>query len=376
MAKVVTLSIVIPCYNEEKTLARCVERVRAIKTDSVRLEIIIVNDCSNDKSGEVAEELARLYPEIVCICHECNKGKGAALHTGFKRATGDYVAVQDADLEYDPQDLLRLLAPLFTDRADVVIGSRFLSAGEHRVLYYWHSLGNRFLTTISNMLTDLNLTDMETCYKVFRRDVIQSLDLKEQRFGFEPEVVAKISQMRLRIVEIGISYYGRTYAEGKKIGAKDGFRAFYCILKYNLHVVPWPMQLLAYVFIGGLCALLNLALFTVLYSSGMKVNLAVATAFVVAAAANYMLSIAILFRHRARWKSGVEIAMFLLVIVSVGLVDVVTTRILISAGWAAAAAKLMSSGVGLGLNFAGRRWLVFPEPTNPDWAPQSSSNDL
>jgi dolichol-phosphate mannosyltransferase len=230
----VKLSVVIPCYNEEKTLQACVDSVLAIADATLELELIVVDDCSADGSLAVARRLAERTPGLTVIHHPTNQGKGAALRTGFASATGDFVAVQDADREYDPQDLKKLLMPLRTGEADVVLGSRFLSAGYHRVLYFWHSLGNRFLTLLSNMLTDLNLTDMETCYKVFRREVIQSIAIEENRFGFEPEVVAKIAQMRLRIYEMGISYRGRTYAEGKKIGMKDGWRALYCILKYNL----------------------------------------------------------------------------------------------------------------------------------------------
>ena len=209
----------------------------------------------------IARRLESVHPEIRVFRHEVNRGKGAALRTGFANATGMFVAVQDADLEYDPMDLLGLLKPLVEGKADVVLGSRFLSSGEHRVLYFWHSVGNRVLTLLSNMFTDLNLTDMETCYKVFRRDVLQRVTLRENRFGFEPEIVANIARMRLRIFEMGISYSGRTYEEGKKIGAKDGFRALYCILKYNLPHAPLPFQFAVYLLIGGIAALVNLACF-------------------------------------------------------------------------------------------------------------------
>jgi glycosyltransferase involved in cell wall biosynthesis len=228
-----TLSIVIPCYNEEETLVKGVERVRAIAQPGLPLEIIIVDDCSRDKSLGIARDLAARYPEVKVFHHAVNQGKGAALRTGFRQATGDYVAVQDADLEYDPRELIQLLEPLTSGAADMVVGSRFLSGGCHRVLYFWHSMGNALLTLLSNMFTDLNLTDMETCYKVFRREVIQSIPIEENRFGFEPEIVAKVAQRRLRIYEMGISYHGRTYDEGKKIGWRDGVRALYCILRYN-----------------------------------------------------------------------------------------------------------------------------------------------
>jgi glycosyltransferase involved in cell wall biosynthesis len=239
----VKLSIVIPCFNEEKTIKECVERVLEIADDNLSLELIIVDDHSTDNSYSIARKLEINHPEIKIIRHEKNSGKGAALRSGFKMATGDFVAVQDADLEYDPVDLKRLLIPLVQGDADVVLGSRFLSTGFHRVLYFWHYMGNRFLTFLSNMFTDLNLTDMETCYKVFRREIIQDIDIKENRFGFEPEIIAKIAQRRLRIFEMGISYRGRTYEEGKKIGVKDGFRTLYCIFRYNAHKAPLPIQL-------------------------------------------------------------------------------------------------------------------------------------
>jgi dolichol-phosphate mannosyltransferase len=365
----VTLSIVIPCYNEENTLESCVEKVLAIRDDGLDLDLIVVDDCSKDGSLAVCNRLAERIPGLVVLHHEKNMGKGAALRTGIARATGDFVAIQDADLEYDPMDLKRLLVPLRNDEADVVLGSRFLSAGYHRVLYFWHSLGNRFLTLLSNMLTDLNLTDMETCYKVFRRDVIQSIRIEENRFGFEPEVVAKMAHMRLRIYEMGISYRGRTYAEGKKIGMKDGWRAIYCILKYNLHRAPWTLQFFFYIFIGGLAAIVNLALFVALLPAA-GVAPAALTAFFVAAFVNYYLSVTLLFRHNARWKSTVELLFFLGVVGSVGFIDLYCTRYFVARGFDAWMAKAMATAMGLVLNFAGRRFIVFPEDPSPDWKPQ------
>jgi glycosyltransferase involved in cell wall biosynthesis len=232
--EVIKLSVVIPCYNEERTLEKCIKRVLKISNEFLDLEIIIVDDCSTDGSLSIARDFEKKDQRITVMQHDKNKGKGAALQTGFKIATGDFIVIQDADLEYDPNDILRLLVPLVSNEADVVFGSRFLPHGPHRVLYFWHSLGNRFLTLISNMFTNLNLTDMEVCYKIFRREILQNINLKEKRFGFEPEITAKVARTGCRIYEVGISYYGRTYEEGKKIGWKDGIRAFWCILKYNL----------------------------------------------------------------------------------------------------------------------------------------------
>jgi glycosyltransferase involved in cell wall biosynthesis len=225
------LSIVIPCYNEKATIAQILEAVRASPWPDK--EIIVVDDCSRDGTRDLLEGELRAKVDRL-VMHEVNRGKGAALRSGIAAATGDFVVIQDADLEYDPQEYPRLLAPMVEGRADVVYGSRFMGGHPHRVLYFWHRMGNGLLTLLSNMATNLNLTDMETCYKAFRREIIQSIELEEDRFGFEPEITAKIAKSGCRIYEVGISYYGRTYDEGKKIGYKDGFRAIWCILKYNL----------------------------------------------------------------------------------------------------------------------------------------------
>jgi glycosyltransferase involved in cell wall biosynthesis len=225
------LSIVIPCYNEAKTIRNIVDRVRAAPV--AEKEIIIVDDCSQDGTRDILRaEIAPLVSRI--LYHDVNQGKGAALRTGFAAATGDLVVVQDADLEYDPNEYPRLLKPILDGKADVVFGSRFAGGDAHRVVYFWHMMGNKFLTLLSNMFTNLNLTDMETCYKVFRRQILQQITIEENRFGFEPEITAKISKLECVIYEVGISYYGRTYKEGKKIGWRDGFRALYAIVKYNL----------------------------------------------------------------------------------------------------------------------------------------------
>ncbi len=232
------LSIVIPAYNEGATIHRILDKVKAVQlVNNIEKEVIIVNDCSKDNTEESIQAYKAANPglPISYYKHEVNMGKGAALHTGINKATGEYVIIQDADLEYDPNEYNILLKPILDGFADVVYGSRFMGGKPHRILFFWHSIGNRWLTTASNMMTNLNLTDMETCYKLFRREIIQGVKLVENRFGFEPEVTAKISRIpKVRIYEVGISYYGRTYEEGKKIGMKDAFRALWCIMKYNL----------------------------------------------------------------------------------------------------------------------------------------------
>ncbi len=225
------LSVVIPVYNEAATIREIVSRVQAVDMSK---ELILVDDFSTDGSREALAEIAAQADNVKVFFHERNCGKGRALRTGFDHAAGDFVIVQDADLEYDPQDYPKLLHPLLSGKADVVFGSRFLTTEQHRVLYFWHSVGNRFLTLLSNMTTNLNLTDMETCYKVFRRELIQSIELEEDRFGFEPEITSRIAKAGARVYEVGVSYHGRTYDEGKKIGVKDGFRSLWCILKYRL----------------------------------------------------------------------------------------------------------------------------------------------
>jgi glycosyltransferase involved in cell wall biosynthesis len=230
-----TLSIVIPVYNERQTIETLTAKVAAAPCPVAERQIVLVDDCSTDGTRDVLRELATRNPSWTVCFHEKNRGKGAALRTGFAAATGDILLIQDADLEYDPSDYPALLKPILDGHADVVFGSRFIGGGAHRVVYFWHSVGNRLLTLLSNMFTDLNLTDMEVCYKVFRREILQGLRLREDRFGFEPEFTARVARgKRWRIYEVPVSYYGRTYAEGKKIGWRDGLRALWCVIRYSL----------------------------------------------------------------------------------------------------------------------------------------------
>ena len=226
-----TLTVVIPAYNECATIRRVIDAVRDVP---VVTEVIVIDDCSTDGTAAVLAELAREHPALKVLAHARNRGKGAALRTGFAAAAGDVIVVHDADLEYDPREFPRLMQPIAEGRADAVLGSRFAGGESHRVLYFWHTVGNRVLTLLSNMMTNLNLTDMEACPKMFRREVLQRITLEENRFGFEPEVVAKVARLGVRIYEVGVSYHGRTYAEGKKIRWHDGVRALWCIMKYNL----------------------------------------------------------------------------------------------------------------------------------------------
>jgi glycosyltransferase involved in cell wall biosynthesis len=232
------ISIIVPAYNEESTINIIADKLLNLYlVNNIKKEIIIINDCSTDKTDYLIQNIIQLNPtaEIIYIKHEKNLGKGAAIHSGIKNATGDYLIIQDADLEYDPSEINKLLKPILDGYADVVYGSRFIGGAPHRILFFWHTIGNKFLTFLSNFFTNLNLTDMETCYKLFKTSIIKNISLQEKRFGFEPEITSKISKIKgIRIYEVGISYYGRTYLEGKKINWKDGFKAIYCIIRYNL----------------------------------------------------------------------------------------------------------------------------------------------
>ncbi len=232
------ISIIVPAFNEESTISIIADKLLNLYlVNNIKKEIIIINDCSTDKTDYLIQNIIQLNPtaEIIYIKHEKNLGKGAAIHSGIKNATGDYLIIQDADLEYDPSEINKLLKPILDGYADVVYGSRFIGGAPHRILFFWHTIGNKFLTFLSNFFTNLNLTDMETCYKLFKTSIIKNISLQEKRFGFEPEITSKIAKIKgIRIYEVGISYYGRTYLEGKKINWKDGVKAIYCIIRYNL----------------------------------------------------------------------------------------------------------------------------------------------
>ncbi len=361
------LSVVVPCYNEESTLRECIEGLLKIASPTLALEVIIVNDSSRDRSEAIAKSIAEQRSEVTVLSHAVNQGKGAALRTGFAYATGDYVAVHDADMEYDPNDLVRLLCPLINGSADVVFGSRFLTTHEHRVLHFWHSKGNALLTLLSNMFTDMNLSDMETCYKVFKREIIQSIKIEENRFGFEPEVVAKIADLRCRVYEMGISYRGRTYEEGKKIGIKDGFRALYCIVRYNAHRAPIYIQFGLYLIIGGVAAVLNLLIYLVLYRTGVPAVASSLTAFLIAAVANYLMCVSLLFRKGAKWGAAGELTSYTGVVLVGAAIDTSINLLLLSFGCVDWLSKSIATLSALMFNFLGRRFVVFSEKSRGPW---------
>ena len=363
-----TLSLIVPCYNEAQTIEACIENVLSLsRENNLSLEVVVVDDASTDGSWPILEKIALRHSEIRILKHEKNRGKGAALRTGFIHATGDFVGIQDADAEYDPRDYIAMLEPLLDGRADVVYGSRYLRPDTRRVLYYWHTWMNKTLTTVSNMFTNIDITDMETCYKLFRREIIHKIapTLKEERFGFEPEITAKIAEEQCRVYECAISYNPRTYEEGKKIGWKDVVRALYCIFHYSAHVAPLPMQILIYLLIGGVSLLANMVLFIGLTRAGMLLNHAIIVSFTAAALCNYLLCITILFRHKSRWNTGLELFWYIFVVLIMGAIDFTLTRLLITITpffalhWSGA--KFIASLIGFIGNFALRKILVFPE---------------
>jgi glycosyltransferase involved in cell wall biosynthesis len=336
---------------------------RITENRSFGLEIIVVDDASTDGSLAILEKIASETPEIRVLKHEKNRGKGAALRTGLLHATGDYVGIQDADSEYDPGEYITMLEPLLDGRADVVFGSRYLKPDTRRVLYFWHTWMNRNLTIVSNMFTNLDITDMETCYKLVRREVIQEIapTLKEERFGFEPEVTAKIAQGNYRVYECAISYNPRSYEEGKKIGWKDGVHALYCVLHYSAHTASLPMQIFLYLFIGFVSMMVNMMCFYTAMRAGIPLTYAIGSAFVIAAVCNYILCILILFQHKARWNTAGEVFLYILSVAFMGCIDYGVTRGFIILAWNPLWAKFWASIIGFVGNFLLRKRLVFPE---------------
>jgi dolichol-phosphate mannosyltransferase len=362
------LSLVIPCYNEEHSLKMCVEKCLELKGHFRKLEIIIVDDCSSDSSLSVASDLAKNYDEVNVLHNDINKGKGAALRNGFEAASGDFVGIQDADLEYNPAQYIRLVETCLEHNADVVYGSRYLrQSAERRVLYFWHTWMNKSLTFFSNMCSNLDITDMETCYKLFKKDLIKKIapTLKENRFGFEPEITAKVAQAGVRIYECAIDYNPRSYEEGKKINWKDGIHALYCILHYSANTAPLPMQLLLYFFIGSCSLAVNVFSFAILKCIGIPelngINTEVVLAYILSTATNYLLCIAILFRHKARWSSGGEIAVYIITVIFMGFADYGLMWSFTAMGLNSVISKTFAAGLGFIFNFALRRQVVFPE---------------
>ncbi|MBQ4645987.1 MAG: bifunctional glycosyltransferase family 2/GtrA family protein [Candidatus Gastranaerophilales bacterium] len=367
-----TLSLIIPIFNEEKTLESIVQKTLEIEKDeraiknNISLELVLVDDCSSDNSLEIAQNLAKNNNKIKVFSHSKNQGKGAALKTGFKGATGDFIGIQDADNEYNPFDYLKLIEPLLNDKADVVYGSRYLKQDTRRILYFWHTFMNKGLTLLTNMYTNLDITDMETCYKLFKKDVIKSIVpyLKENRFGFEPEVTIYVAKGKYRVYECAISYNPRTYEEGKKIGAKDGLRALYCILHYGGQYAPLPMQILLYLFIGGLSAIVNIGAFLILTKIFECLLLNIAIAFIISALTNYLLCISLLFKHKARWSSFGEIVTYIITLLIMGAFDYYSTYWFLLIGMNNFWAKSLSSLIGVIGNFALRKYFVFQEKKN------------
>ncbi len=364
-----TLSLIIPIFNEENTLEDIVQKTLSIQNDkfalenNISLELVLVDDCSSDNSLKIAQELAQKYKNVKVFSHLKNQGKGAALKTGFACATGDYIGIQDADNEYNPFDYLKMIKPLLDDKADVVYGSRYLKQDTRRILYFWHTFMNKGLTLLTNMYTNLDITDMETCYKLFKADVIKSIipHLKENRFGFEPEVTIYVAKGKYRVYECAINYNPRTYEEGKKIGAKDGLRALYCILHYGGQYAPLPMQILLYLFIGGISAIVNIVAFLIFAKMFESLVLNISLAFILSALTNYLLCISLLFKHKARWSSGGEILTYIITLVIMGMFDYYSTYWFLLIGMNNFWAKSLSSLIGVVGNFLLRKYFVFQE---------------
>lgn len=358
------LTLIIPCYNEAATIETCILRCLELQNYDIDLEILVVDDCSKDGSAQIVENLQKQLPQISLLRHERNQGKGAALRTGFMHAQKEFVGIQDADMEYNPLDYVNLLKPLRENLADVAYGSRYLKSSPRRVLRFWHSFMNRRLTAFSNMFTNLDITDMETCYKLFRRDLIQELAprLQENRFGFEPEITCLVGREDCRVYEIAIDYNPRSYTEGKKIGWKDGLRAIYCILHYGAPFAPAPMQFVIYFFIGALCALADISLFAIFLACSMPITPAVMCAFLLAALLNYLLCLMLLFRHKSRWSGRAEFVSYIAVVAFMCAADVAMTLGFTWLGLAPVLSKTISTVIGFFGNFLLRKYVVFSTP--------------
>jgi len=358
-----SLSLIVPCYNEARSIEACIDRILNFSRGrNFSVEIIVVDDASTDSSWQILQNIAAKHCEIKIFRHEKNQGKGAALRSGFIHAAGDFVGIQDADTEYDPNDYLVMLEPMLDNRADVVYGSRYLRPDTRRVLYYWHTCMNKTLTAISNLFTDLDITDMETCYKLFRREIIQKIapQLKENRFGFEPEITARVAETQCRVYECGISYNPRSYEEGKKVNWKDGIRALYCVFHYSAHSAPLPMQLLIYLFIGGVSMLANMTFFVIFKYLSFSINYSVIGAFILSATVNYIMCILILFKHKSRWSTPVELLLYGLTVTVMGSIDFGITKALIAlSGGQFILPKFAAAVTGFAGNFLLRKWLVF-----------------
>ena len=377
------LSLIIPCYNEETTITQVLDTLalldqKILHGRPIHLELILALDGSTDQSWATAQAWAAQHPMLKIITYTPNRGKGYAIRLGLAQAQGDFIGIQDADLEYDPAQYLKLLTTLIDNNADVVYGSRYLIQDQRRILYFWHSLLNRGLTTLTNMFTNLDLTDMETCFKLFTKDALQKIlpHLQEDRFGIEPEITIQVARQHLKIYECAITYRPRTYEEGKKISWRDGLHALYCILHYGAPCAPLPMQIILYFFIGLTSALANIAIFGLLYKLApphYPMAVLIGSAFVCAAIINYLLCIKILFSH-ATSKVGRELLRYAFVVLGMGSIDYLLTLCghqYCALSWMLS--KGLTAPLSFGLNFIFRKYVVFRDDPLPRRTPKAKS---